>query len=165
MKRNLFLLLIIGLFCLGIQAQQAAKIYNPDANAKADIAAAVAKASAEGKHVFLQIGGNWCPWCLKFHKMLEEDAKLDSLLKANYEVVLVNFSKENDNHEVLATLGYPQRFGYPVFVILDEKGNVLHTQDSWYLEKDKGYDREKVEHLFLMWSALTMNEAAKKFGK
>ena len=165
MKRNLSLLLIIGLLSIGLKAQQAIKIYNPDADAKAEVAKAVAKASAQGKHVLLQIGGNWCPWCLRFHKMLDEDTKLDSLLKANYEVVLVNFSKENNNHELLASLGYPQRFGYPVFVILDEKGNVQHIQDSWYLEKDKGYDREKVEHFFLMWSAFTLKEATEKFSK
>jgi thioredoxin-related protein len=165
MKKNFALTLIITFFSLYLSAQDAVTIYNPDADAKAEVAAAVAKAAAEGKHVFLQIGGNWCPWCVKFHKLVSENKALDSLVNANYEVVKVNYSKENDNHELLATLGYPQRFGFPVFVILDEKGKVLHTQDSWYLEQDKTYNREKVAQLFMMWSAYTMNDAAKKFGK
>lgn len=97
--------------------------------------------------------------------MITEDAKLDSLIHANYVVVLVNYSKENNNHELLATLGYPQRFGFPVFVILDGTGKVLHTQDSGYLEQDKGYSKEKVERLFLNWSSFTMKEAAAKYGK
>jgi hypothetical protein len=97
--------------------------------------------------------------------MINEDAKLDSLVKANYVVVKVNFSKENNNHQLLSTLGYPQRFGFPVFVMLDTKGNVLHIQDSGYLEQDKGYSREKVERMFLMWSAVTMKEAAAKYSK
>ncbi|MEI6061618.1 MAG: thioredoxin family protein [Bacteroidota bacterium] len=165
MQRNLLLTMIAGLLSLCLSAQQAVKIYKPEADARAEVAAAVAKAAAEGKHVFLQIGGNWCPWCLRFHQMLAEDQKLDSVLQANYEVVTVNYSKEKDNHELLATFGYPQRFGFPVFVILDENGKVIHTQDSWYLEQDKAYSREKVEHLFLMWSAYTMKEAAAKYGK
>lgn len=165
MKRNITLTLIIGLLSLGLSAQQAVKIYNPDADAKKDIASAVAKASAEGKHVFLQIGGNWCPWCVRFHKMVAEDMKLDSLVKANYEVVEVDYSKENNNHEILATLGFPQRFGFPVFVILDGTGKVIHTQDSGYLEQDKGYSQEKLERMFLNWSAFTMKEAAVKYGK
>jgi len=165
MKRNITLTFIIGLLCLGLSAQQAVKIYNPEADAKKDIASAVAKASAAGKHVFLQIGGNWCPWCVKFHKMVTEDMKMDSLIKANYEVVKVNYSKENNNHEILATLGFPQRFGFPVFVILDGKGKVIHIQDSGYLEQDKGYSPEKVERMFLNWSAFTMKEAAVKYGK
>lgn len=165
MNRKISLALITGLISLSLSAQQTVKIYNPDADAKKEVAAAVVKASAEGKHVFLQIGGNWCPWCVKFDKMINEDAKLDSLIKANYEVVKVNYSKENKNQELLATLGFPQRFGFPVFVILDAKGNVLHTQDSGYLEQEKGYSHEKVERLFLNWSAFTMKEAAAKYSK
>jgi thioredoxin-related protein len=165
MKQKITITLVIGFLCLNLSAQQVVKIYNPEADAKKEVAAAVAKASAEGKHVFLQIGGNWCPWCLRFHKMVTEDMKLDSLIKANYEVVEVNYSKENNNHEFLATLGYPQRFGFPVFVILDGTGKVIHTQDSGYLEQDKGYNKEKVERLFLNWSAFTMKEAAAKYGK
>lgn len=153
--------LLLGL-CLS--AQQAVKIYNPEADAKAEIAAAVQKADLEGKHVFLQVGGNWCPWCIRFHKLVSDDRVLDSLLLANYEVVKVNYDKEHTNTEVLAQYGYPQRFGYPVFLILDEKGRLLHTQDSWYLEQDKGYSREKVEHLFRMWSPFTMKQAEAKFG-
>ena len=164
-NRKIAVSVIIGLLSLGLSAQPVAKIYNPDANAKAEVAAAVAKAATGGKHVFVQIGGNWCPWCVRFHKMVTEDMKLDSLIRANYEVVKVNYSKENYNQELLASFGYPQRFGFPVFVILDEKGNVLHTQDSGYLEQDKGYNTEKAERLFLNWSALTMKEAAMKYGK
>jgi len=165
MKQQIAITLIIGLLSLGLSAQEAAKIYNPDADAKKEVAAAVAKASAEGKHVFVQIGGNWCPWCVKFHKMVTTDMKMDSLIQANYVVVKVNYSKENKNPEVLATLGYPQRFGFPVFVILDGTGKVLHTQDSGYLEQDKGYSQEKVERLFLNWSVFTMKEAAAKYSK
>ena len=165
MKLNITLTLFLGILSLVLTAQQPVKIYNPDADAKAEVAAAVVKAAATGKHVFLQVGGNWCPWCLRFHKMITEDAKLDSLIHANYEVVKVNYSKENNNQELLATLGYPQRFGFPVFLILNEKGEVLHTQDSWYLEEDKGYSREKTEHLFLMWSSFTMKQAEGKFDK
>lgn len=165
MNKQFAITIIIGFLSLDLSAQQAVNIYNPAADAKKEVAAAVMKASDEGKHVFLQVGGNWCPWCVRFHKMVTEDMKLDSLMHANYEVVLVNYSKENNNHEFLATLGYPQRFGFPVFVILDGKGKVLHIQDSGYLEQDKGYSQEKVERFLLNWSAFTMKEAAVKYAK
>ncbi len=55
---------------LGVSAQAKINIYNPDADAKADISAAVKIAAAQGKQVFLQIGGNWCPWFISFHKMV-----------------------------------------------------------------------------------------------
>jgi thioredoxin-related protein len=165
MKQYLALFLLFTIFSLHLKAQQTEKIYNPEADAKAEVIAAIAKASAEGKHVFLQVGGNWCPWCVKFHHFLNDNAKLDSLAKANYVVVKVNYSKENFNKDLLSELGFPQRFGFPVFVILDEKGKVIHTQDSGYLELGKNYDIEKVERMFQLWSDLTMKQAAEKYSK
>ncbi|HKI90065.1 MAG TPA: thioredoxin family protein [Draconibacterium sp.] len=58
---------------------QKVEIYNPDADAQKEVADAVKKASAEGKHVFLQIGGNWCPWCVKFHRFVDNDSELKPL--------------------------------------------------------------------------------------
>jgi thioredoxin-related protein len=148
---------------LQLSAQQKITIYNPEADARKEIDKAVQLAAAEGKQVFLQIGGNWCSWCLRFHKMVEEDRQLDSLLKADYVVVKVNFSKENQNNEVLASLDYPQRFGFPVFVILDGKGKRIHTQDSSLLEQDKGYSKEKIQNMLLMWSADAIRKTAEKY--
>ncbi len=56
--------------------KEAVKIYNPQANARADIDAAVAKAKKEGKHVFIQVGGNWCGWCIAFHNMVDHTPEL-----------------------------------------------------------------------------------------
>ena len=49
-------------------------------------------------------------------------------------------------------LGSPQRFGFPVFVVLDQAGNVLHIQDSSFLEEDKGYSKEKTLRFFKAWA-------------
>jgi len=170
MKKLLLLAMVLFTASLlysqtNVQAEKKPAIYNPDADAAKDIRLAVESASKSGKHVFLQIGGNWCPWCLRFHKMIEDDHQLDSLVKANYEVVLVNFSRENENRKILADLGFPQRFGFPVFVILDGEGNRLHTQDSALLEDGgKGYDRAKVVSMFTMWSAEAIRKTAEKYN-
>ncbi|MDX5442628.1 MAG: thioredoxin family protein, partial [Hymenobacteraceae bacterium] len=140
-----YLLLFAVLFSFTAVAQtEKLKIYNPDADAAAEIAAAVKKADAEGKHVLLQIGGNWCSWCIKFHQFTTTDAQLDSALKAGYVVQKVNYSKENHNLPVLEKLAYPQRFGFPVFVVLNSKGERIHTQNSAYLEEGQGYSKKKV---------------------
>lgn len=137
--------------CLFVQAQ-VKPIYNPEADAKADIAKAVQQAKVEGKHVFLQIGGNWCVWCRRFHQFTEEDSVLNQYMADNYVVLKVNYSKENKNLPVLESLGYPQRFGFPVFVILNADGERIHTQNSAYLEEGGGYSQEKVLGFLKGWS-------------
>lgn len=140
-------------------AKQEVHIYNPDADARADIDAAVKRAKQQKKHVFIQIGGNWCIWCLYFHNLVESTPELKAFLNNNYETVLVNYSKGHENAAVLASLGYPGRFGYPVFVILDGNGKVLHTQNSAYLEEGKGHSAKKVTEFLQGWTYAAVDPA------
>ncbi|MFA8300390.1 MAG: thioredoxin family protein [Hyphomicrobiales bacterium] len=147
------------LIAVSAVAQSKVKVYDPSADAKKDIKEAVTLAKKENKNVLLKIGGNWCPWCIKFHKYIYDTPELKKMVNDNYVVVNVNYSKENKNLDVLAELGYPQRFGFPVFVILDQDGNRIHTQNSAYLESGKGYDMAKVKSFFKNWSPSALNPA------
>jgi thioredoxin-related protein len=155
------LLLCFSFVVVNAQEPSAADfhLYNPNADAFADIHNAVAKAKKEHKHVLLQIGGNWCVWCRRFNTLVTTDTVLKRVLDSNYVVVHVNYSKENKNPEVLKSLGYPQRFGYPVFVVLDSKGNCIHTQNSGYLEDGKGHSKAKVEEFLRQWSPAALDPA------
>jgi thioredoxin-related protein len=158
MKKRIVLLLAV-FSCILVSAQDLTKfnLYKPAENAKEAIGNEVKLAKKEKKHVFIQIGGNWCIWCARFNDLVTKDASIDSLISANYVVYHLNYSKENMNEELLAKYGYPQRFGFPVFLILDDNGKLLHTQNSAYLEKDKGYDREKVIGFFNDWAPIVLD--------
>ncbi len=139
--RYLGILVTAILISFSSVAQQEEKphIYNPEANAEQQIKTAVAEAAKENKHVLVQIGGNWCIWCVRFHNLENSNDTLKQLVNDNYVVVYLNYSKENKNEKMLAKLGYPQRFGFPVFVVLDKKGNRIHTQKTqgtWKKVKD-----------------------------
>jgi len=154
-------LLLILFFSAVLQSRAAdtTKLYNPKANAEKDIAAAVLQAKKEGKHVLLQIGGNWCIWCYRFNSFVMTDSVLKNLVQNNYVVYHLNYSPENKNAATLKKLGFPQRFGFPVFVVLDKDGVRIHTQDSSLLEKGNGYDTNKVKAFFKAWSPAALNEA------
>jgi len=129
------------------------KLYHPEAKAEREIDNAVKEAKKQHKHVFVQVGGNWCIWCARFNDFISNDSKIDSLIKENYIVYHLNYSKENYNVGLLAKYGYPQRFGFPVFLVLDGEGKLIHTQNSWYLEDGKkSYDREKTIAFFNDWT-------------
>ena len=141
------------------------KLYKPEENAEKAIENAVEKANDEKKHVFIQIGGNWCIWCARFDDFVKTDKSIDSLINNNFEVYHLNYSKENKNLELLKRYKFPQRFGFPVFLILDGKGNLIHTQSSWYLESGKSYDKEKVMAMFNDWSPKALDPSVYKEEK
>ncbi len=145
-----FLLLVTGY-------SQPEKIYNPEADVASDISQALIRAKTENKHLFLQIGGNWCSWCRKFHKLCSEDTEISAIMSKSYIAIPVNYSKENRNFAMLKKLDYPQRFGFPVFVILDSRGNRIHTQSSGYLEDGDGYSKKKVLEFLSQWSPDALN--------
>ncbi len=162
MKRIKTLVLSLVMILPMLLSAQEQKIYDTNADAKKDIAKAVEAAKNSNKHVFLQIGGNWCPWCIKFHNFVHNDAELSSFMADNFEVVKVNYDQNNRQEELLTELEFPQRFGFPVFVILDGSGKRIHTQNSAFLEKDKSYDKDKILRFLKNWSPAALDPASYK---
>lgn len=136
-------------------AEEKAKLpkpYNATENAEAKIAELVKKAKAENKNIILQAGGNWCIWCLRFNNFVQTTPVLKEVVDENYLYYHLNYSPENKNEKVFAKYDNPgAKFGYPVFVVLDQDGKMIHTQDSAVLEEGKGYSKEKVKDFFEKW--------------
>ncbi|MFM9910839.1 MAG: thioredoxin family protein [Chitinophagaceae bacterium] len=153
MKYFLICCFFLGsLFTAVAQDMKKFNLYKPDEDASVALSNVIKEAKASGKHVMIQIGGNWCVWCARFYDFVNNDKQLDSSSKAGYVVYHLNYSKENMNKELLAKFGYPQRFGFPVFIILDGEGKRIHTQNSSYLEQDKSYSKEKILEFFESWN-------------
>ena len=158
--------IIVIAIALGIpalaQEKTAVKLYNPDADAAAELDAAIERAEQEGRHVLVQVGGNWCPWCIKLDKLFTTNDTIRAFIERHYVFLLVNYSKENRNLPVLERLGFPQRFGFPVMVVLDGKGSRLHTQDSGLLEEGKAHSAEKVLTFLNNWAPPALDPARYK---
>lgn len=134
------------------------KIYDEKADAMSQIDQALEDARESGRFVICQVGGNWCPWCLRFAKFITEDEEIANVVKENFVYIHVNTSKANKNEEALRRLGNPGRFGYPVLVILDDEGRVMHIQNSSYLEEGNSYNHKKVLEFFLNWTRKAIDE-------
>jgi thioredoxin-related protein len=156
MKFNFYarVLLVLILIISGatVKAQDTKKLYDPSLDGMKQIKEAVAKASKEGKHVLIQYGGNWCSWCIKFDAFCKADTAITRIIEKNYIPVKLNYDPTNKNDAANAYMENPTRFGFPVFIIIDGKGNVIHIQDSSLLEEGSGYSKNKVKGFFSQWT-------------
>ena len=144
---------IVGaLFALTMQAQTALKkVYDESINPMEQIDQALVKAKSEGKFVICQVGGNWCPWCLRFADFITKDATISQVVDENFVYIHVNYNPRKSEGEekallakrMMERLNNPARFGFPVFVVLDDEGRVMHIQDSSFLEEGRATTRRK----------------------
>ena len=155
------LLLSAVCFTLTLNAQRGVKkVYNEEINPIEQIDQAVAKAKSEGKYVICQVGGNWCPWCLRFADFITNDTTISKVIDENFEYIHVNYNPRKSGGEekkkqaaaLMKRLDNCGRFGFPVFVVLDDAGKIIHIQDSSFLEEGQGYNQEKVLRFFKNWT-------------
>ena len=146
------ILVLVALFALQVSAYAQRKPYDENLNAMEQIDNAVKKAAEEGKYVLCQVGGNWCPWCIRFAEYADTNAAVHKIIEDNFVYIHINWSKANKNPEAMKRLANPARFGFPVFVILDREGRPIHIQNSAYLEEGKGYSEKKVSEFLLNWT-------------
>ena len=153
MKR-IFTLLFVAMVAMTMWAQSPLKrVYNESVEPLQQIEAAVERARQGSKHVVCQVGGNWCIWCLRFADFIEKDTTIAQLVADNYEYIHVNYNpRQKVSPELMKRLDNCGRFGYPVLVVLDGEGRVIHIQDSGLLEEGKGYSKDKVERFFRLWT-------------
>ena len=159
---KILILSLLGLcFALTMDAQNGLKkVYNENINPIEQIDQALVKARSEGKFVICQVGGNWCPWCLRFADFITNDTTISNVIDENFVYIHVNYNPRKSEGEekvqlakaMLERLNNPARFGFPVFVVLDEEGRVIHIQDSSFLEEGKSYSQEKVLRFFKNWT-------------
>ncbi len=156
------MLILCLLYAHSASATDTSKLYNPWASAAKDVEKAVVLAKKENRHVLVQVGGNWCVWCFKLNSFMHADSTIKVLVKDNFVVVHLNYSRENKNKDILKKFGFPQRFGFPVLLVLDKEGHLIHTQDSSLLEKGNGYDRDKIISFLRGWAPGAFEEAIYK---
>jgi thioredoxin-related protein len=171
MKRFALVAFFATFFTITMNAQAPLKkVYDESLNPMEQIDQALIKAKKEGKFVVCQVGGNWCPWCLRFADFITNDSVLCGLIDENFVFIHVNYNprKKEDapaarrTEAMMKRLGNPARFGFPVFVVLDGEGNVIHIQDSSFLEEGQGYNKEKVVRFFANWTPKKVKNAIKQ---
>ena len=162
--RKIFTIMLLAVTLLVSSAQESTelkKVYDESIDPLEQIDQALLQARDQGKFVICQVGGNWCPWCLRFADFITNDSTISSVVEQNFVYIHVNYHPRKATEwssAMMKRLNNPERFGFPVFVVLDEHGNVLHIQDSSFLEEGKGYNKEKVLRFFQNWTPAAVRQ-------
>lgn len=150
--------LFLGLILLSvISCKEPApqQYYDSSADGVAQIDSAVLQAQAEDKYVLVQVGGDWCGWCHTMNTTLHETTSLREVMDKHYVWVHLYYGPENDNAAALARLRAPKGLGYPFFVVLNGRGQVLRVQETGRFEEGEGYSAgDLLSFLLTDWSSV-----------
>jgi thiol-disulfide isomerase/thioredoxin len=130
-----------------------AKIYDPKADANAQVSAAASKARRENKRVLLMFGGDWCGWCHKLHALFQSDGEIRKLLLYEYELVMVDLEAPNAAVLLAECKGDLDGVGYPFLAVLDADRKVVIRQKTDPLEEGDHHDPKKVKEFLARWVA------------
>lgn len=124
--------------------------------------AALARAAAEGKLVFLHFGAPWCGWCHKLEGWMERE-KVAPLLAREFVDLKIDTDRMTGGAELLKQLrtaaGLKEQGGIPWFVFLDADGRVLTTSEGPKGNTGFPYADEEVAHFVTM-----LQSTCKKLG-
>jgi len=125
--------------------------YDPRRDPDKDLAMAEASATESHKRILMDVGGDWCVWCRRLDEFFANNADLRSVRDANFVLLKVNMSAQNENYTFLHR--FPEIPGYPFLFVLDENGKVVTTENPSDLENGSGYDAGRVKKFLSSWQS------------
>ncbi len=137
----------------GQAKQPRPSIYDKNADAKAQVSAACAKASRSNKRVLLMFGGDWCGWCRKLHDLFARDQEIHRLLSEEYELVMVDTKAPNAEALLERCAKGQGGVGFPFLAVMDTTGDLLIGQKTDPLEEKDHHDPRKVKDFLARWVA------------
>lgn len=136
--------------CLAQNSKLDSPTFNVARDPALDIDHAVLEAKKTEKHILIEVGGDWCPWCHELDRLLQEHPELRQLRDENFVTVKVYYNSDNRNGKTLSR--YPKLLGIPHLFVLDYNGAVLHSQHALDLQLNGTYSAEKMKAFLVRWS-------------
>lgn len=120
--------------------------YDEQADARADINKAVARAAQEGKQVLVVYGANWCKDCLALNRGFGQ-GHLGTEVDKRFVTVKVNVGRFDRNVEVANQMGVTLKKGIPTVAVLGNDGQVLGTTKGGELADARNMGEDAVLHV------------------
>jgi thiol-disulfide isomerase/thioredoxin len=125
--------------------------YNLQADAKAEVDAALARAQKSGKRVIVDLGGNWCGDCRVFAGILAVP-EVKRFVEAHFEVVLVNVGRYDTNLDIPARWGIDKLAAAPTTLIVSPTGELINKDDTVALRDARAMTPQAVVDWLARWA-------------
>jgi thioredoxin 1 len=142
-----------------VQRQDAARLKQPmeqkdlypaSADAKAEIAEAVQKATGARERVLIVFGGNWCYDCHVLEEAFHSPEILPTIEKS-FVVVHVDIGQMDKNLDVAKQYDVPLDRGVPAIAVLESDGKLLFSQKRGEFEAARSMAPEDILDFLNKW--------------
>ena len=133
-----------------------ANLYPADADAKREIAEAIAAADKENKRVLLVFGGNWCLDCHILENAFHQP-RVAPVLNQNFKVVHIDIGEYDKNLDLAKKYHIPLEKGVPSIAVLNRRGERLYSSTEF--EKARGMSEEDVIAFLDLWKPPASKQA------
>jgi thiol-disulfide isomerase/thioredoxin len=116
--------------------------YDENADAHAEVAAAISRAAAGHKFVLLDFGGNWCPDCRVTAAALALD-DVKPWIDKNFEVVKIDIGHLNKNMDIGERYNVRVK-AVPTIIILDPRGRMINAGNPAALKDARGMTAQAI---------------------
>lgn len=125
-------------------------LYPASADAKAEIAEAVHRATAAHKRVLVVFGGNWCYDCHVLDEAFHSP-EISPTMQTSFEVVHVDIGQMDKNLGVAKQYDVPLDRGVPAIAVLESDGKLLFSQKRGEFEAARSMAPEDILDFLNKW--------------
>ena len=121
--------------------------YDEAADAKAQVAAAVAQGKADQRPVLVVFGANWCPDCRALDLAMKNGRNAE-LITSEFRVVKVDVGRFDRNVDIADKYGVPLKKGIPAVAIVTAQDRAIYATKAGELADARGMSEDGLYRFF-----------------
>lgn len=150
-----FFVCLVASEILAAEGKPAKGPYDETLDGSVLVASALKRADAEGKHVLLVFGANWCSDCRAMDALFKSDKAIAAELDTHFIVAKIDVGKAPDglrNESLIKRFDVAVDTGIPVLVVVDAQGRPLNNTKKERLADSDHQHPERVLAFLKKWA-------------
>ncbi|MEY9969157.1 thiol:disulfide interchange protein [Streptacidiphilus sp. MAP12-16] len=124
--------------------------YDPAADSKVALSAALATARTDGRPVLVEFGSDWCEDCRALSALVDTPG-VNLILSRNYHLVTVDVGHFDRNTQLAATYVTLGRSGIPALVLLAPDGSIRRPAEDGQFANARALTSDQLANTLVDW--------------